>query len=60
MIIPNLNAVELIGYLASLLSIRFPEIEAAAAPGDIIGEIGVFSPGRNALPRLSPRAIRRC
>jgi hypothetical protein len=25
-------------------SIRFLEIEAAAAPGDIIGEIGVFSP----------------
>jgi len=25
-------------------SIRFPEIEATTAPGDIIGEIGVFSP----------------
>lgn len=25
-------------------SIRFPEIEAKAAPGDLIGEIGVFSP----------------
>ena len=27
-------------------SIRFPEIEATAAPGDIIGEIGVFSPSK--------------
>jgi len=25
-------------------SIHFPEIEASAAPGDIIGEVGVFSP----------------
>jgi len=25
-------------------SIRFPEIEATAVPGDIIGEVGVFSP----------------
>ena len=25
-------------------SIRFPEIEASAVPGDIIGEVGVFSP----------------
>jgi CRP/FNR family transcriptional regulator, cyclic AMP receptor protein len=25
-------------------SIRFPEIEATAVPGDLIGEIGVFSP----------------
>jgi CRP-like cAMP-binding protein len=25
-------------------SVRFPEIQATAAPGDLIGEIGVFSP----------------